>query len=82
MLVNKCIIYYEDSRARSANHKILGEKKGKDKNRGKPYWNLTDKGKQKAASGKERSKGDTSASVRCFKCGEFGHHIFSVKEQM
>lgn len=74
-------IYDEDIRPQSAHYKSLNEKKQKDQNHGKPYGNPSDKGKhkadQKATCGKERR--GTSASVRCFKCGKFGHRIFQCR---
>lgn len=56
VLVKKCNIYDDDSRARSAHYKSLSEKRGKDQNCGKSYGNSPDKGKHKdeqnTASGK------------------------------
>ncbi|XP_050875582.1 uncharacterized protein LOC127079213 [Lathyrus oleraceus] len=83
VLVNRCRIYDEDRRSQSAHYKSLSENKGKAKNSGKPYGNSSNKGKHKAdqkeAGGKEKSGGRTLVSVRCFKCGEFGHRIFECK---
>ncbi|XP_050888996.1 uncharacterized protein LOC127094180 [Lathyrus oleraceus] len=62
------------SRARSAHYKSLSEKKGKGQFRGKPYVNLVDNGKHKDPYGKKTSVGGAPASVKCFKCGELGHH--------
>lgn len=64
MLVNKCIIYDEDSRVWSLYYKNLSEKKGKDKNHGKPYNTPADKGKQKAYDEKKISGGGTPASIK------------------
>lgn len=46
MLMNKCTIYDKDNRARSAHYKSLGEKKGNNQYRGKPYNAPANKGKQ------------------------------------
>lgn len=47
VLVNKCRIYDEDSRAQSCHYKSISENKRKDHNREKPYSAPADKGKQK-----------------------------------
>jgi len=77
VLVNKCRIYEEDSRARSDYYKSSSEKKGKNQDRGKPYEVPDDRGKQKfqheAVGGEETSGGDTPAPLRCFTCGGVGH---------
>ncbi|XP_050876214.1 uncharacterized protein LOC127079905 [Lathyrus oleraceus] len=73
MLENKCRIYDEDIRAHSAHYKSLSEKKGKNQYCGKPYIAPTDKGKQKASDEKKPSRGETFASVKCFKCGELSY---------
>lgn len=66
--MNKCIIYDEDSRARSMYYKIVVEKKF----HGKLYLTPTEKGKQKkSAYGKKISGG--GALSKSFKCGELGH---------
>lgn len=44
MLVNKCKIYDEDSRARYSHYKSESEKKSGNQNCGKPYVTLADKG--------------------------------------
>lgn len=69
MLVNKCRIYDEDIRARSAHYKSINEKKGKDQNRGKPYSTLAEKGKHKASGEKRPSGRESSAFIKCYKCG-------------
>ncbi|XP_050878421.1 uncharacterized protein LOC127082220 [Lathyrus oleraceus] len=83
MMVNKCRLYDEDSRARFAHYQSFSGKKGKDQSRGKLYSALADKGKQKvdqkATGGKERSGGGTHTSVRCFKCREFRRHVPECK---
>ncbi|XP_050918542.1 uncharacterized protein LOC127135968 [Lathyrus oleraceus] len=83
VLVNKCRIYDEGSRARFSHYKSFSGKKGKDQNRGKFFQAPTDKGKQKAGhkaiGGKERSGRGIPTSVRCFKYGEFGHHAHECK---
>lgn len=56
MLVSKCRIYDEDNKACSAYYKSLSEKKGRNRNRGKLYSALADKGKQKA-SGESKPSG-------------------------
>jgi len=43
MLVNKCRIYDEDSRARSTYYKSINDKKSKGQDRRKPYESSTDK---------------------------------------
>ncbi|XP_050888712.1 uncharacterized protein LOC127093855 [Lathyrus oleraceus] len=68
---SKCI------KIRSAYYKSFSGKKREDQNRGKPYNAPAYKGKQKAdqkaIGGKQKSGGGTHTSMRCFKCGEFGH---------
>lgn len=73
VLVNKCRIFDEDSKARTAHYKSLSEKKNKDQGRGKPYASPSDKGKQKFFDGKKPSGGGAPTGVKCFKCGEMGH---------
>jgi hypothetical protein len=75
VLVNKCRIYDEDSRARSTYYKSISDKKGKGQDRGKPYMSPADKGVEKVTSGNEQSGG----GVRCYKCGGTGHHIAECK---
>lgn len=70
VLVNKCIIYDEDSRSISAYYKSMREKKNGNKNRVKPYmtpvakWNQ--KSQHKAASGSEISGGSVFCSSKMF----------------
>lgn len=45
--------------------------------RGKPY--ATGQGNQKHGSGKKPSGGDSTAPVRCFRCGQAGHRIHEWK---
>ncbi|XP_058782496.1 uncharacterized protein LOC131656981, partial [Vicia villosa] len=45
--------------------------------RGKPYG----KGNQKAGGWKKPSGGDSSAPIKCFKCGEPGHRIHECKSE-
>jgi len=74
VLVNKCRIYEEDSKARSNHYKATSEKNGRDKNRGKPYNVLAYKRKKKkGASEKEASGGYNCAPLRCFNCEVVGH---------
>lgn len=47
VLVNKCIIYDEDSRARSAHYKSVSEKNNENKNRGTPYMTTIVEGNHK-----------------------------------
>lgn len=57
MLVNKCRIFDEDNRARSAHYKSLNEKKGKNQYRGKSFSAPANKRKQKASYEKRTSGG-------------------------
>lgn len=65
--MNKCIIYYEDSRARSAHYKRSSERKGKIHVFGKSYDT------PEGSNEKKKSGGDTLTSVRFFKCDEYGY---------
>ena len=40
----------------------------------KPYDAPADKGKQKVFNGNKTSGGGASAPVKCYRCGEQGHH--------
>lgn len=77
VLANKCKIYDEDGRSKSAHYKSVSEKKNENYNCDKPYMTSIAKENQKpqqeAASGNETSGGGVSASLRCLKCGELGH---------
>lgn len=73
-MVNKCRIYNEDSRARSAHYKSLSVNKGKNQYCGKLYSASTDKGKHMVSYEKKPSEGETLTSIKCFKCDELGHH--------
>ncbi|XP_050919394.1 uncharacterized protein LOC127136927 [Lathyrus oleraceus] len=79
MLMNKCKIYDEDNRDRSTNYKSLSDKKGKSEHHGKTYSVPADKGKQRNSYENNLSGGEASASVKCFKCGELGHHANECK---
>ncbi|XP_050896568.1 uncharacterized protein LOC127103345 [Lathyrus oleraceus] len=81
-LVNKCRIYDEDCRARSTYYKNVRERKGKNQFRGKPYSSLEEKGKQRTTDEKKPSGGVTPISVKCFKCGESGHHANECKNNI
>ncbi|XP_050915663.1 cellular nucleic acid-binding protein homolog [Lathyrus oleraceus] len=72
-------MYDEDIKARSAYYKSVSEKKGKDHNEGKSYSTPTDKGKRKTLDEKRLSGGETSASIKCFKCGVVGHRVIDCK---
>lgn len=56
-LVNKCIIYDEDSRVRSSHYKSLSEKRGRRLNCEKLYSVLANKGKQRILDGRRPSGG-------------------------
>ncbi|XP_050892814.1 uncharacterized protein LOC127098299 [Lathyrus oleraceus] len=79
MLVNKCKIYDEHSRARSAHYKSLSEKKWKKRNYGKLYSAPAGKGKHKASDKKRLSGGEAPASIKCFKCAVAGHCVNDYK---
>lgn len=53
VLVNNCIIYDKDSRARSTHYKSVNEKEFGNQNRGKPYTIQSDKGNKKSTAGSE-----------------------------
>lgn len=57
VLVNKSMIYDEDSRARSTHYKILGEKKVSNQNSGKPYVSQCSKETQRPVVGNRTSEG-------------------------
>ncbi|XP_058746063.1 uncharacterized protein LOC131618932 [Vicia villosa] len=52
ILVNKCRIYDQDTRAKYSFYKSYNEKKGKTQDRGKSYSTHADKGKQKVSDEK------------------------------
>ncbi|XP_050907359.1 uncharacterized protein LOC127120836 [Lathyrus oleraceus] len=79
-LVNKCRIFDEDSKARTAHYKSLSEKKNKD--RGSPYASPNGKGKQKVVDEKKPSGGGSSIASKCFKCGEPGHRADSCTKRV
>jgi hypothetical protein len=75
VLVNRCRIYDEDSRARSTYYKNISDKKSKGQDRGKPYMASADKGKEEVTGGSKQSGGEE----RCFKCGGTGHRFADCK---
>ena len=81
--MNKCRIYDEDSRVKSAHYKSVSEKKNESQNRGKPYVTRVGKGnlkfQHKVAGGGEMSGEGVYASLRCFKYGELGHRVVECK---
>ena len=79
-LVNKCRIFDEDSKARTAHYKSLSEKKNKD--RGSPYASPNGKGKQKVVDEKKPSGGGSPIAGKCFKCGEPGHRADSCTKKV
>ncbi|XP_058741779.1 uncharacterized protein LOC131614172 [Vicia villosa] len=72
-------IFEEDNlRLKSSHSRELVDKKGKKPMyRGKPYG----KGNPKADDGKRPSGGDFGAFVRCYNCGEVGHHRNECKAE-
>lgn len=78
VLVNKCKLFYEDSKAKSSYYKNLSEKKGKGKFRGKSYVTPTNKGKQEATSKEKPSGGGDPTSVQCCRCCVIGLMPMSV----
>ena len=74
-LVNKCRIFDQDSRDKASYFKNYNEKKGKNQDRGKSYAAPADKGRQRAYDKKKPSGGGAPASMKCYKCGELGHHV-------
>lgn len=64
MLVNKCRIYDEDSKACSPHYNSFSEKKGKNQYRGKLYSTPVDKGKHMASYDKRPSGGETFATIK------------------
>ncbi|XP_058784313.1 uncharacterized protein LOC131659091 [Vicia villosa] len=78
-LVNSCRIYEEDNMAHSVYYKSHNEKKGRNKDRAKPYSAPANKGKQKAFDGKKPSGGGAPASVRCYKYGHPNHRASECK---
>ncbi|XP_050890421.1 uncharacterized protein LOC127095833 [Lathyrus oleraceus] len=78
MLVNKCRIYDEDSRAKFVHYMSASENKNGNQYHSKLYMTPANKGKQKfhkkIICGKETSGGGAPASLKCFMCGELGHH--------
>ncbi|XP_058752244.1 uncharacterized protein LOC131625399 [Vicia villosa] len=74
-LVNSCRIYEEDGIAHSAHYKSLNKNRGKlYHDRKKPYDAPVDEGKQKVAYEKMTNGGGAPATIRCYRCGEQGHH--------
>ncbi|XP_058746389.1 uncharacterized protein LOC131619294 [Vicia villosa] len=73
VLLNKCRIYDQDTRAKSSFYKSYNEKKDKKQDCGKSYSTPTDKGKQRVSDENKPSGGGALASTRCFKCGELDH---------
>ncbi|XP_050890692.1 uncharacterized protein LOC127096120 [Lathyrus oleraceus] len=56
--------------------------KGKHHYRGKLYSAPADKGKQRVSDEKRPGGGETPASIKCFKCGELGHHTNECKNEV
>ncbi|XP_050878306.1 uncharacterized protein LOC127082124 [Lathyrus oleraceus] len=79
VMVNKCHNYDEDSRARSSDCKSFSDKRNGILNHRKPYGSPSVKGKLCTFDEKNSSGGGAPNSVRCYKCGEFGHHISECK---
>ncbi|XP_050920294.1 uncharacterized protein LOC127137931 [Lathyrus oleraceus] len=67
-LVNKSMIYDDDSRESVAHYKSLRDKKGKGKFQGKSY-----DGKKKVGDGKKPSGGGSHTPVKCFRCSVEEH---------
>ncbi|XP_050920194.1 uncharacterized protein LOC127137814 [Lathyrus oleraceus] len=83
VLVNKCMIYNEYSRAISAHYKSASKKNSGNQFCGKLYLTSDDKGKekfqQKSAGGKEISCAGAHNPIKCFKWGELGHRANECK---
>jgi hypothetical protein len=82
-LVNKSIIYEEDSKASSIYYKARGDKRNAGQNRNKPYDKpkANEGGNQEATH--ERGPGRIGGhnSPHCFRCGKAGHKIAECKTE-
>lgn len=93
MLVSKCRIYDEDSRACSTHYKSISKN---NQYRRKSYITQDDKDKQRTSNERKPSEGENLTSVkcgelghyanecryevlRCFKCGKTGHRVANCK---
>lgn len=79
VLVNTCRIDDEDNHVRFSHYKSVSDKRNGNLNYGKSYGAPYVKGKQMTFD--EKTPGGIGAlnSVKCYKCGEFGHHISECK---
>src|ERR1044072_6366264 len=75
-LVDCSRILEEDLANTKSNARGYVDRKGKQQmDRGKPY----DRSNQRSSGWKKSSGGDSSSSVRCYKCGETGHRMVDCK---
>ncbi|XP_050908606.1 uncharacterized protein LOC127122285 [Lathyrus oleraceus] len=73
---NQNPVLIDDSKAHSAHYKGMSERRGNQNlNHGKPYSAPADKGKQRAADGKRPSRGGALTPLKCYRCGDLGHHV-------
>ncbi|KEH29344.1 hypothetical protein MTR_4g035700 [Medicago truncatula] len=83
LLATTCRIYEDDNKARTSHYKAVGEKRGRDQSRGKPYNIPAERERQKFqqedVGGKETRGGDTRAPLRCFNCGIACHRPAECK---
>ncbi|XP_050889042.1 uncharacterized protein LOC127094226 [Lathyrus oleraceus] len=78
--VNNSRIYKDDSKARPTHYKGLSERRGKQNlNYGKPYNAPADKGKHRDANGKRPSGGGAPTPLKCYRCGDLGHHVIECE---